>query len=75
ETLWFHSIVPAIERKSKRDNVIPLSMATTTKKGEIITDVSIPTGQKIIISILTYNRLKSVWGDDADIWQPEHFID
>ncbi|KAF8518122.1 cytochrome P450 [Hysterangium stoloniferum] len=75
ETLQFHSIVPAIERKSKQDDVIPLSTATTTKKGEIITDVSIPAGQKIIISILTYNRLKSVWGDDADVWRPEHFID
>ncbi|KAF8511881.1 cytochrome P450 [Hysterangium stoloniferum] len=75
ETLRFHSIVPAIERKSKRDDVIPLSTATTTKKGEIVTDISIPAGQKIIISILTYNRLKSVWGDDADVWRPERFID
>ncbi|KAF8521955.1 hypothetical protein BU17DRAFT_19873, partial [Hysterangium stoloniferum] len=57
------------------DDVIPLSTATTTKKGEIVTDVSIPAGQKIIISILTYNRLKSVWGDDADVWRPERFID
>ncbi|KAF8519901.1 hypothetical protein BU17DRAFT_20911, partial [Hysterangium stoloniferum] len=57
------------------DDVIPLSTATMTKKGEIVTDVSIPAGQKIIISILTYNRLKSVWGDDTDVWRPERFID
>ncbi|KAF8510880.1 cytochrome P450 [Hysterangium stoloniferum] len=75
ETLRFHPIVPMILRKSKRDDVIPLSTPITTKKGEVITNVAIPAGQKIIISISAYNRLKSVWGDDADVWRPERFID
>ncbi|KAF8478301.1 hypothetical protein JB92DRAFT_1843528 [Gautieria morchelliformis] len=32
-------------------------------------------GQRILISVGAYNRLSSVWGEDADVWRPQRFID
>ncbi|KAF8507289.1 cytochrome P450 [Hysterangium stoloniferum] len=75
ETLRFHPIIPTFKRESKRDDIIPLCTTITTKTGEAITTVRIATGQKVRISIIAYNRLKSVWGDDADVWRPERFMD
>lgn len=28
----------------------------------------------VMISIYTYNRLPSVWGNDVDEWMPERFL-
>jgi len=75
ETLRFHPIITFMHREAGREDVIPLSEPVTTKSGKIITTIPVSKGQRIIISIAAYNRLISVWGEDADVFRPERFLE
>ncbi|KAF8589039.1 cytochrome P450 [Ramaria rubella] len=78
ETLRYHPIVFFIRRVAGREDVIPLSNPQPAKNGETITNIPVSKGQRVMISIAAYNRLvelKSVWGEDADIWRPERFLE
>lgn len=55
--------------------MLPLSNPIVTATGETISEIPIAAGQVIQVSICAYNRLKSVWGDDANDWNPMRFIE
>ncbi|KAK0438188.1 cytochrome P450 [Desarmillaria tabescens] len=57
-----------------QDDVIPLSEPTIALDGSVMSDIPIPKGQIIVASLYTYNRLSSVWGHDADVWNPDRFL-
>ncbi|KAG0695495.1 cytochrome P450 [Suillus ampliporus] len=75
EALRIHPIVPTLIREADSDDVIPLAQPIETKSGKIIHEIPISKGQGITASICTYNRLPSVWGEDADEWNPNRFLD
>ncbi|KAF8576236.1 cytochrome P450 [Ramaria rubella] len=75
ETLRYHPIILLLNREAGRDDVIPLSIPQQTRSGEIITSIPVSKGQRIMISVAAYNRLKSVWGEDADKWRPRRFLE
>ncbi|KAG1831991.1 hypothetical protein DFJ58DRAFT_848085 [Suillus subalutaceus] len=75
EGLRLHPIVPTLIREADSDDVIPLSHPIKTRSGRIINQIPISKGQGITASICTYNRLQSVWGEDADKWNPSRFLD
>ncbi|KAF8573774.1 cytochrome P450 [Ramaria rubella] len=81
ETLRYHPIIFFITREAGRDDVIPLSNPQTARNGDLISSIPVSKGQRVTISISAYNRhinssvLKSVWGDDADVWRPERFVE
>ncbi|KAF9219092.1 cytochrome P450 [Gyrodon lividus] len=75
ESLRLHPIVPTLSRDASHDDVLPLSIPIETKSGKLIKEIPISKGQPIIASIAAYNRLKSVWGEDADTWNPMRFLD
>ncbi|GJJ15839.1 hypothetical protein Clacol_010117 [Clathrus columnatus] len=71
----FHPVVPLIHREASHDDILHLSQPVQTKDGRYIDTIPISKGQRIVMSIAAYNRLKSVWGDDADTWRPNRFLD
>ncbi|KAG2341337.1 cytochrome P450 [Suillus weaverae] len=75
EGLRLHPIVPTLIREADSDDVIPLAQPIETKSGKIIKEIPISKGQGITASICTYNRLQSVWGEDAEEWNPSRFLD
>ncbi|KAI0338646.1 cytochrome P450 [Trametopsis cervina] len=75
EILRFHPIVYQLVRMPAKDDVLPLSEPITTANGDVINEVPVAKGQSIIVSICTYNRLKSIWGEDADQFNPMRFIE
>ncbi|GJJ11702.1 hypothetical protein Clacol_005938 [Clathrus columnatus] len=75
ETLRYHPIVCSIARQSNSDTSISLDIPITLVTGEVVDSFPIERGQEIILSIFNYNRLKSVWGEDADEWRPERFLE
>ncbi|KAL0955332.1 hypothetical protein HGRIS_004215 [Hohenbuehelia grisea] len=75
EVLRVHPIVPTLSRVAGRDEVIPLQTAVTSTTGEPINEVIVKKGQEIFIGISVYNRLPTVWGDDADQWRPSRFLE
>ncbi|KAI0745013.1 cytochrome P450 [Earliella scabrosa] len=74
ETLRMHSIIPNLPRQATKDDVIPLQYPVVSVTGEAITEVSIRAGQVIYTSFAAYHRLKDVWGEDADEWNPERWF-
>ncbi|KAG7448520.1 cytochrome P450 [Guyanagaster necrorhizus] len=75
EILRFHSGLPMSERIATCDAILPLSQPITTIKGEIITEIPVKKGQSVISATSSYNRLKSIWGDDADVFRPERWLE
>lgn len=74
ETLRLHPFVSTLIRVANEDNVVPLSEPVTTSDGTVVWDIPVIKGQALMLSIYTYNRLPSVWGNDADKWNPERFL-
>jgi len=62
-------------RVANRDDILPLAFPITTKSGKQITSIPIKKGTPIDISAASYDRLPNVWGEDANEWNPERFLD
>lgn len=45
-----------LNRQAETDDIIPLSKPITTSSGEVINELAIPKGIKLILSIAGYNR-------------------
>ena len=57
ETLRVHPVAYTVYRETSNDDVIPLSKPIRTLNGDMITEIPVPAGQKILSSISGYNRL------------------
>lgn len=57
ETLRFHPVLLHMFRVAHEDDVLPLSTPITTKNGEVITELPMSKGSKVVLSIPAYNRL------------------
>jgi len=75
ETLRFHPIVFQLFRTAGRDDVIPLAYPIVDKNGNTLDSIPVSAGQTIQISICSYQRMKEVWGEDADEWNPMRWMD
>ncbi|KAK0442285.1 cytochrome P450 [Desarmillaria tabescens] len=65
EVLRLHPIVHSLTRTAPCDDVLPLSGGKT---------LAVPKGQTFACSMYSYNRLPSLWGDDAEEWNPTRFL-
>ncbi|KAI6124692.1 cytochrome P450 [Pisolithus croceorrhizus] len=75
ETLRYHCVVPQPYRMAAQDYVLPLSQPITTESGELTHEVLVPKGTRIIASVAAYNRNKDMWGEDADVYNPDRWLD
>ncbi|KAJ6524397.1 cytochrome P450 [Mycena vulgaris] len=74
EAMRLHPIVWWLVREAGQDDILPLAFPITTKSGARVSSIPVKKGQVVHISIATYNRLPGVWGDDAEEWNPERFL-
>ncbi|EIN09227.1 cytochrome P450 [Punctularia strigosozonata HHB-11173 SS5] len=74
ETMRLHAPVPNTVRVATQDDVIPLSTPYIDRYGVKKTTIRVQSGDAIYIPILTMNRLKSIWGEDAHEFRPERWI-
>ncbi|KAK0493384.1 cytochrome P450 [Armillaria luteobubalina] len=75
ETLRLHPLAHCLFRQPAQDDVLPLAEPIITSDGKSCSQIPIVKGQVVMASIYTYNRLPLVWGDDADEWNPNRFLD
>lgn len=75
EVLRLHPPVHSTNRESGRNDVIPLSKPVRRVDGTYVNRIAVPKGQPIIISIVTYNRRKDIWGEDAEEFNPDRWLD
>lgn len=50
------------------------AVSRVTTKDDVILGYKIPKGTKIRLSLRALQRLKSVWGEDADVFKPERWL-
>ncbi|KAK0462491.1 cytochrome P450 [Desarmillaria tabescens] len=74
EVLRFHPIIYNISRMAAQDDVIPLNKPVTLTTGKVVKEIPISKGTFVIASIASYNRNKSVWGEDAHVFDPARWF-
>ncbi|KAK4702381.1 hypothetical protein P7C70_g3843, partial [Phenoliferia sp. Uapishka_3] len=75
EILRTESPVSATIRSSAKDDMIPLSAPITGRSGRKITSIPIKAGDVLFLSINAANFNKAVFGEDADDFRPERWIE
>ncbi|KAG2037512.1 cytochrome P450 [Suillus americanus] len=75
EVLRFCCVVYHAHRCASQDDVLPLSKPITTRSGDVIRELPVPKGIRIIASIAAYNRNKELWGEDAHVFNPDRWLD
>ncbi|KAK0210062.1 cytochrome P450 [Desarmillaria ectypa] len=79
EVLRYHPLAYGLFREPAQDDVLPLAEPIILKihdtEGQSCSEIPISKGQVIFASVYTYNRLPSVWGDDAAEWNPRRFLE
>ncbi|KAF9234005.1 cytochrome P450 [Melanogaster broomeanus] len=75
EVLRYHSVAYHIFRVASRDDILPLSKPITTKSGDLINELPVPKGTRILVSIAAYNRITELWGEDAHEFNPDRWLE
>ncbi|CAE6425371.1 unnamed protein product [Rhizoctonia solani] len=68
-------LVPHLERVTTKDCLLKLRVPVKASDGTQITEIPIKAGQVIHIPTIALNHAKSVWGEDADEFKPERWLD
>lgn len=58
-----------------RDDRIPLSKPITLRSGKEVDYVNIKKGQQILIPVLSIHKDKDIWGEDAEEFRPDRWLD
>ncbi|KAJ8594234.1 cytochrome P450 [Rhizopogon salebrosus TDB-379] len=74
EVLRFCPVVYHVYRTASEDDVLPLSQPITTRLGDIIHELPVPKGTRLVVSIAACNRNKDLWGEDAHVFNPERWL-
>ncbi|KAI0355250.1 cytochrome P450 [Trametes cingulata] len=74
ETLRLHPPISAVFRETRQDVVMPLSEPIIGVDGSKITEIFVPKDTSLVIGIISWNRSKDVWGEDALEWKPERWL-
>ena len=64
-----------VYRQSAVDEVIPLSTPLKLKDGRSASELPVPKGTKLFVSIEAYNRHPDVSGPDAGEFNPRRWLD
>lgn len=74
EILRFCTVIYHANRCASQDDVLPLSQPITTRSGDVIRELPVPKGTRIVASIAAYNRNKELWGEDAHVFNPDRWL-
>ncbi|KAJ3928858.1 MAG: cytochrome P450 [Lentinula lateritia] len=75
ETLRFHPIALHLFRTANEDDVIPLSKPIVGKTGQLITEIPVSKGTRIVGSCSAYNRNLAIFGEDAHEFNPNRWLE
>ncbi|KAF7294088.1 Cytochrome P450 [Mycena kentingensis (nom. inval.)] len=75
EVLRFYPAIPLVERQAREDCVLPLSAPLNTNAGGTTREVLVRKGQVVYVAAASYQRIKSIWGKDADVFRPHRWLD
>ncbi|OCH86155.1 cytochrome P450 [Obba rivulosa] len=73
ETLRVYAPVTATVREATKDDVLPLATPYTDIRGQVHETLRVDKGTTLMIPILSINRSKALWGEDALEFRPERW--
>ncbi|KAJ7682539.1 cytochrome P450 [Mycena polygramma] len=74
ETLRLHPPVPITERIATEDSVLPLAEDIVIPGGQRVSQLPVKKGQAIMVAIASYHRLETLWGKDAQEFDPSRWL-
>ncbi|KAG6373384.1 cytochrome P450 [Boletus reticuloceps] len=74
ETLRMYPPTSLLSRTVREDAVLPLYRPIKSVSGQTLSEVAIPKGTTLIMSLLAANHNKDMWGEDALEWRPERWL-
>ncbi|TEB29430.1 cytochrome P450 [Coprinellus micaceus] len=74
ETLRRHPPIGTLPREAHKDGILSLSKPVKTVDGKEITELHVPKGTFLIISIDGSNTNPDLWGSDSFEWKPERWL-
>ncbi|KZT12277.1 cytochrome P450 [Laetiporus sulphureus 93-53] len=74
ETLRLYPPATFVARAPVQGVVLPLSEPIVGNDGNTMSEVAIPKGTDLIISVLGCNANKALWGEDSFEWKPERWL-
>jgi cytochrome P450 len=74
ESMRVHPAVYHNYRQSVKDDLLPLSTPIQGTDGLPRTSLPVPKGMKMILSIAGYNRNPEIFGEDADVFNPDRWL-
>ncbi|CAK9780248.1 cytochrome P450 [Cutaneotrichosporon oleaginosum] len=75
ETLRLHPPASCTCRATTKDMVLPLAKPIPLRDGRTIDALPVSKGSYFFISMVCLNRLKEIWGDDAEEFNPARHAD
>lgn len=60
--------------RTRSDVILPLSEPITGVDGSTIREVHVPKDTTVIVGVLSSNCNKAIWGEDAQDWKPERWL-
>lgn len=75
ENLRLNNAADITTRCAGKDDYIPVSTPFVDKNGVERTEIRIAEGEQIIVPISILNRDKDIWGDDANEFKPERWLE
>ncbi|KXN87060.1 Cytochrome P450 4F8 [Leucoagaricus sp. SymC.cos] len=74
ETLRVYPPLGTASRNVRKDMVLPLSKPLRTTSGTEVTELIVPNGATVFISIIGANTNPEIWGPDSYEWKPERWL-
>ncbi|KAI0668342.1 cytochrome P450 [Trametes maxima] len=74
ETLRLYSPIRSLMRVARKDAVLPLSAPIRGVDGSLIDSIPVKKGLTIVTDVVGSNCDKGLWGDDAEEWKPERWL-
>ena len=64
-----------MRQSTGKDVIIPLAWPILSADGKTeITEIPVKKGTNVMISIIGTNRSKRIWGEDAEEWKPQRWL-
>ncbi|KAF9443231.1 cytochrome P450 [Macrolepiota fuliginosa MF-IS2] len=74
ETLRVYPPVANTIRDARKDMILPLSKPIKTTTGAEVSELVVPSGTTLFLSLLGANTNPDMWGEDAYEWKPERWL-
>ncbi|KAG6844548.1 hypothetical protein H0H87_006032 [Tephrocybe sp. NHM501043] len=74
ESMRMNPALGQFARTNRVDDVLPLTDPILTPDGKTLTEIAVRKGTWVVVDITSSNRRKDIWGEDAEIFNPDRWL-